>query len=116
MTAQVSWSRRLLRDALRHPAVLVAVVLWMAANVAVLLLADGRLPFDRPALATLPFAQQVALPRGAREVGLVALDNPISREWTSTVPAEHCRSHFLFPDAARGAERAACGARAVARA
>jgi hypothetical protein len=59
---QVSWSSRLLRNVLHHPAVLVAVILWIAANVVVLLLADGRLPFDRPALASMSFAQQVALP------------------------------------------------------
>jgi hypothetical protein len=64
---QVSRSSRLLRNVLRYPAVLVAIILWIAANVAVLLLADGRLPFDRPALASLPFAQQVALP----SVGLI---------------------------------------------
>jgi hypothetical protein len=50
-----------------RPPVLVAATFWIAANVAVLLLADGRLPFDRPALASLPFAQQVALP----SVGLI---------------------------------------------
>jgi hypothetical protein len=60
--ARVSWSGRLLRDVLHQRAILVAVLLWIAANVAVLSLADGRLPFDRPALAGLPFAQQVALP------------------------------------------------------
>jgi hypothetical protein len=60
--AQVSRSGRLLRNVLHQPAVLVAVLLWIAANVVVLLLADGRLPFDRPALAGLPFGQQVALP------------------------------------------------------
>jgi len=40
----------------------IAVILWIAANGAVLLLADGRLPFDRPALAEIPFAVQVAAP------------------------------------------------------
>jgi hypothetical protein len=44
------------------PAVQIAIALWVAANAAVLLLAGGVLPFDRPALATLPFLQQVALP------------------------------------------------------
>jgi uncharacterized membrane protein len=56
-----------LRPSLFHhlwltPAVLVAVVLWVAAIVAVLLLAGGRLPFDRPALAGMSFAGQLALP------------------------------------------------------
>ncbi len=58
---------RLVRKAVVRPAVLVAATLWVLANVAVLLLADGRLPFDRPALAGMPFAQQVALP----SVGLI---------------------------------------------
>src|SRR5579863_5182682 len=62
-----SLPRRLIREVLFRPAVLVAALLWIAANVVVLLLADGRLPFDRPALAGLPFAQQVALP----SVGLI---------------------------------------------
>ena len=51
-------SRRLILPA----AAPIAVVLWIAANAAVLLLADGRLPFDRPALAGIPFAAQVAAP------------------------------------------------------
>ena len=51
-----------LRSIALQPAVQIAVALWVAANAAVLLLAGGVLPFDRPALATLPFLQQVALP------------------------------------------------------
>ena len=51
-----------LRAIALQPAVQIAVALWVAANAAVLLLAGGVLPFDRPALATLPFLQQVALP------------------------------------------------------
>jgi hypothetical protein len=43
-------------------AALIAVILWIAAYAAVLLLADGRLPFDRPALAGIPFAAQLAAP------------------------------------------------------
>jgi hypothetical protein len=49
-------------DAIRHPAVLTAIALWIAAHGAVLLLAGGRLPFDRPALAGIPFAVQLAAP------------------------------------------------------
>jgi hypothetical protein len=56
-----------LRSIALQPAVQIAVALWVAANAAVLLLAGGVLPFDRPALATLPFLQQVALP----SVGLI---------------------------------------------
>jgi hypothetical protein len=51
----------ILRSA-RHPAVQVAAILWVVANIAVLVLAGGVLPFDRPALAGMPFARQVALP------------------------------------------------------
>ena len=51
----------ILRSA-RHPAVQAAAILWVVANIAVLVLAGGVLPFDRPALAGMPFARQVALP------------------------------------------------------
>jgi hypothetical protein len=54
--------RRLIADTLLHPAAQLAVLLWIAANGAVLLLAGGRLPFDRPALANVPFAVQLAAP------------------------------------------------------
>jgi hypothetical protein len=53
---------QLFRNVARHPAVRIAAVLWVAATIAVLALADGSLPFDRPALAGMSFAQQVALP------------------------------------------------------
>ena len=53
-------------EALRHlvscQAVITATLLWLVANIAVVWLADGVLPFDRPALAKLPFAKQVAFP------------------------------------------------------
>ena len=45
--------RRLVRDAALHPGVQIAVLLWLA---------DGALPFNRPALASMSFARQVALP------------------------------------------------------
>ncbi len=51
-------SRRLILPA----AAPIAVILWIAAHGAVLLLAGGHLPFDRPALAGIPFAIQVAAP------------------------------------------------------
>jgi hypothetical protein len=44
------------------PTVRIAVAVWIAANGVALLLADGRLPFDRPALAGIPFAVQMAAP------------------------------------------------------
>ena len=60
--SQLSLLAALIRSAVLHPAVQVAAALWIVANVAVVLLAGGVLPFDRPALADMPFVQQVALP------------------------------------------------------
>src|SRR5260221_9367898 len=60
--SQLSLLAALIRSAVLHPAVQVAAALWIVANVAVLLLPGGVLPFDRPALADMPFVQQVALP------------------------------------------------------
>jgi hypothetical protein len=51
-----------LRALIVRPAVQVAALLWVIANLAVLLLAGGALPFDRPALAAMSFGQQAALP------------------------------------------------------
>src|SRR6185295_20289826 len=45
-----------------HPAGMVALALWAIANLAVVMLAHGSLPFDRPAVASMPFAAQVASP------------------------------------------------------
>lgn len=47
---------------IRHRGVQTAAALWVLAVVLVLWLAAGALPFDRPALAQLPFAAQVAAP------------------------------------------------------
>ena len=63
----LSLPERLVHNVAFRPPVLIAAGLWLIANVTVVLLANGRLPFDRPALAGLPFAQQVALP----SVGLI---------------------------------------------
>jgi len=52
----------LLRRLALDPVVQIAVAVWLLANGVVLLLAGGRLPFDRPALAGIPFALQVAAP------------------------------------------------------
>jgi hypothetical protein len=60
--ARRSLLRQLVRNTVLHPAVQIAAVLWVIANIAVLWLAQGNLPFDRPALAGMSFAQQVALP------------------------------------------------------
>lgn len=47
---------------LRHRGVQGAAVAWVLGYVAVLSLAGGSLPFDRPALAALPFVVQMAAP------------------------------------------------------
>jgi hypothetical protein len=60
--SQLSSLAAVIRSAVLHPAVQVAALLWIVANVAVVLLAGGLLPFDRPAMAGMPFVQQVALP------------------------------------------------------
>ncbi len=51
-----------LRAIVRHRGVQAAALLWVLAYVVVLWLARGTLPFDRPAVAGLPFAVQVAAP------------------------------------------------------
>jgi hypothetical protein len=62
MDVTLSFLRRLIAGTMRHSAVRIAIILWIGAHVAVLLLAGGRLPFDRPALAEIPFAIQLAAP------------------------------------------------------
>src|SRR6516162_4610626 len=62
MSITLSLGSRLVAATLRHRAVQVAAVLWIIANAVLLLLANGALPFDRPALAGTPFAQQFAMP------------------------------------------------------
>jgi hypothetical protein len=51
-----------LRAVIGHRGVQAAVTLWVIGYLLVLLLADGSLPFDRPAVAKLPFFVQVAAP------------------------------------------------------
>jgi hypothetical protein len=51
-----------LRSITAHRGVQIAVALWFFANAAMVWLADGSLPFDRPAVARLPFAVQLAAP------------------------------------------------------
>jgi hypothetical protein len=46
----------------RHRGVQAVVICWIVAYLLVLQLADGALPFDRPALANLPFWLQLAAP------------------------------------------------------
>ena len=57
-----SFGRRLLRGTIAHPAVQVAILIWIALNALAIWLARGFLPFDRPALAAAPFGVQMALP------------------------------------------------------
>jgi hypothetical protein len=54
--------RLTLRAIVKHRGVQLSLVLWVACYVAVLLLAHGSLPFDRPAVAQRPFAVQLAAP------------------------------------------------------
>ena len=51
-----------LRAILGHRGVLAAAALWIVAYLAVLWLADGSLPFDRPAVAQFSFFMQLAAP------------------------------------------------------
>jgi hypothetical protein len=53
---------RLFGDVLGHRGVQIAIGLWLLAYGAVLWLAHGALPFNRPAVANLPFAVQLAAP------------------------------------------------------
>lgn len=46
----------------KHRGVQATVILWLAGYLAVLWLARGTLPFDRPAVAQLPFSLQIAAP------------------------------------------------------
>jgi len=54
--------RAALRAVAGHRGVQAAVTLWVIGYLLVLWLADGSLPFDRPAIDKLPFALQVAAP------------------------------------------------------
>jgi hypothetical protein len=51
-----------LQSIVSHRGVQTAVALWVFGYAVVLWLADGSLPFDRPAVAKLPFALQMAAP------------------------------------------------------
>jgi hypothetical protein len=51
-----------LRAVVNHRGVRIAVASWVVGSLVVLWLAHGALPFDRPAVAHLPFASQMAMP------------------------------------------------------
>jgi hypothetical protein len=66
--------RLILRHTARHRGAQAALALWVLASIAVMLLAHGALPFDRPAVARLPFAVQMAAPTiGMLEIFLLML-------------------------------------------
>jgi hypothetical protein len=58
-----------LRAVVGHRGVQAAVAVWIIGYAVVLWLAHGSLPFDRPAVASLPFAAQMAFPT----VGLIEI-------------------------------------------
>jgi len=62
LTAPTSSLGSGLRAIVSHRGVQIAGALWVAGYVVVLWLAHGRLPFDRPAVARVPFALQMAVP------------------------------------------------------
>jgi hypothetical protein len=51
-----------LRAVVVHRGVRLAATLWLVGSVVAVWLAQGSLPFDRPAVAALPFSLQVAMP------------------------------------------------------
>ncbi len=54
------------------PLICMAVAAWIILNAAALWLSGGLLPFDRPALAGLPFAAQMSFPTvGLAEIFLL---------------------------------------------
>jgi hypothetical protein len=57
-----SFGQRLARGTVFHPAFWFGVVVWIGLNIAAVVLSGGILPFDRPAVAALPFATQMAFP------------------------------------------------------
>lgn len=69
------------RLVLRHRGMQASLLLWVGGTGLVLLLAHGSLPFDRPSLAGLPFAAQVAAPTlGLIEIlGLIGLTLALTR-------------------------------------
>ena len=58
-----------LRGIVSHRGVQVTAALWVVGSIIIVWLAHGSLPFDRPAVARLPFAVQLAAPT----VGLIEI-------------------------------------------
>jgi hypothetical protein len=57
-----SFRRAFLRQTLGHPVFWLAFIGWVVLNAVAIKLSGGVLPFDRPALAAMPFAMQMAIP------------------------------------------------------
>jgi hypothetical protein len=76
----------LLRAIVSHRGVQTAVIFWVTGYIVVLWLAQGSLPFDRPAVTRLPFVLQLAMPTiGMIEIFvLMALTFLLTR--TRTIP------------------------------
>src|SRR5438105_174037 len=53
---------RIAQATLFHPAFWIGAGAWALLNAAAIVLSGGVLPFDRPALAGVPFAAQMAVP------------------------------------------------------
>lgn len=72
-----SWFVRLLAE----PGVRITVIAWLAANLAVVLLARGHLPFHRPALH-VPFVTQLLSPNVAmlEVLALIAVTFALTRK------------------------------------
>ena len=68
------------RPRLFNSLTILAVGGWVAANLAALTLAGGYLPFDRPALAGMPFGLQMAVPT----VGLIEILAMMAGVWWLT--------------------------------
>ena len=58
----LTFGQRFARATLLHPAFWFGVIVWIALNAAAIYLSGGILPFDRPAVAALPFAAQMTFP------------------------------------------------------
>jgi hypothetical protein len=66
---------------LRHPVIIATAIGWGLANLAIIGLANGVLPFDQPSLADKPFAVRLAMPTvGLLEIfGLMLLTAWLTR-------------------------------------
>ena len=69
VTYSIPFGTRFADATIRAPVFWIGVAAWLALNIAALMLSGGVLPFDRPALAALPFGAQMAFPT----IGLVEI-------------------------------------------